>query len=122
MPKIWLAAENFVRRKFLSAKNFVRRNILSAKILNIPWTIKLYQNHIISISIRYHEESRLWYYFSVFNRDDEEVQDPVEFPENKEPWEPKDPVESAESPENWANQGPTDEMENQESLVEMEHQ
>ena len=34
MPKIWLGAENFVRRKFLSAENFVRRNILSAEILS----------------------------------------------------------------------------------------
>ena len=46
MPKIWLAAENFVRRKLLSTENFVRRNILPAKILNISCTIKLYQNHI----------------------------------------------------------------------------
>ena len=34
VPKIWLAAENFVRRKILSAENFVRRNILSAEILS----------------------------------------------------------------------------------------
>ena len=32
VPKIWPAAENFVRRKILSAENFVRRNILSAEI------------------------------------------------------------------------------------------
>ena len=35
VPKIWLAAENFVRR-----------NILSPKLLNISCIIKLYQNHI----------------------------------------------------------------------------
>ena len=34
MPKIWIGAENFVRRKFLSAENYVRRNILSAEILS----------------------------------------------------------------------------------------
>ena len=34
VPKIWLGAENFVRRKYLSAENFVRRNILSAEILS----------------------------------------------------------------------------------------
>ena len=32
LPKIRLAAENFVRRKVLSAENFVRRNILSTEI------------------------------------------------------------------------------------------
>ena len=32
LPKIRLAAENFVRRKVLSTENFVRRNILSAEI------------------------------------------------------------------------------------------
>ena len=42
VPKIWLAAENFVRRKFLSAENFISRNILLAKIKNIPCTIKSY--------------------------------------------------------------------------------
>ena len=31
VPKIWLAAENFVRRKIFSAENFVRRKILSAE-------------------------------------------------------------------------------------------
>ena len=33
-PKIWLAAENFVRRKFCPPEHFVRRNILSAEILS----------------------------------------------------------------------------------------
>ena len=27
VPKIWLAAENFVRKKILSAKNFIRRQL-----------------------------------------------------------------------------------------------
>ena len=37
VPKIWIRAENFVRRKILSAENFVRRNILSAEFLSSSW-------------------------------------------------------------------------------------
>ena len=34
LPKTWLAAENFVRRKFLSSKKFCPPKILSAEILS----------------------------------------------------------------------------------------
>ena len=37
LPKIWLGAENFVRRKILSAENFVRRIFLSAEFLSRSW-------------------------------------------------------------------------------------
>ena len=58
LQKIWLAAENFVRRKFLSAENFVRRNILSAEILYMS---NHYKSHVKTyFSCEVYGEMRNW--------------------------------------------------------------